>query len=120
MTRARLERIITSGHGLDYSTLHQPMSKMPIDQFMTIVFSTLPNVFARWMRRIIRRETDSMGEDMQSQATDSPGNAINRALSAYLFALYDTEAMDMSLARADSLYRAFQELCDTIEECMRR
>ena len=124
MTRARLERIITRSHGLDYSTLHQPMSKMPIDRFMKlIVFSTLPNVFAQWVRRIIligRRETDSMSEDMQCLATDSPGNAINRALSAYLCALYDTEAMDMSLARADSLYRASQELCDTIEECMRR
>ncbi len=81
----------TGAKGRHGVVVGQPMSKMPIERFMKLIVFTYSL-------------DGCVGSSLSVGATDS-------MLSAYLFALYDTEAMDMSLAGADSLYRASQELC---------
>ena len=127
ITRARLERIITNRHGLHYTTLSASVPMQPIDQFTRLlVFGPLSTIFARWLRRIIfigKRDTDKMDDDIQQLATSNPGGAINRVLSAYLFALYshqDTDVMDMSLNGAREVYVESKNLCYSIEMCMQR
>ena len=107
-------------HGLDYDRLKE--TPMSMDQFMKlIVFSPLPNVFAKWVRSVIctyRRDADELDGDMQLLATNDTGNAINRVLSAFLFALYGRDALDVSLPHAHDLYQSSVRLCLSIHECM--
>jgi hypothetical protein len=114
-TRARLWDMIVH-RGLDYQHLQQ--DPIPIELFVKdLVFSPLANSFAAWLRRIIRmcsRETNVLCSDMQLLMTEEPGSAVNRALSAYLFALYKGEALDRHLPFAEELYQAALKLCASI------
>ena len=120
LTRARMGRIVMHRHGLDYARLRR--APMSMDQFMKlIVFSALPNAFAKWMHsviRISRREADELDDDTLRLATGDPGNAVNRALSAYLFTLYGRDALDVSLPHAEALDRSARRLCECVHECM--
>ena len=97
-------------------------SLVPIEQFIkSTVHGPLSDVFSKWLKRIMRislRETDTVCEDMESIITDKPDNAINRVLSAFLFALYRDGAIDCSLPFAHTLYLSSFELCSAIDLCM--
>lgn len=119
-TRSRMGRIIMRRFGLDYERLKQ--APMSIDQFMQlIVYSPLANVFARWMQSVIcrcKREADTLSGDMLRLSTNDQSNAINRVLSAFLFALYGRDALDISLPGAYDLYQSAVRLCLLTHACL--
>jgi hypothetical protein len=106
--------------GLDYHRLQN--EPVPIDHFIKrLVFSPLANTLAAWLRRILLlcvRETDELCDDMQLLTTRAPGSAINRVLSAFLFALYQEEAIDRGLPGAEELYRIATQLCPVMDACI--